>query len=150
MNSWLKLALYAFIGVIVGGFALGVLGQNDSMANVGYLGNMNQTMPNMQNMPGMQNTPNMQNMPGMQNMPNTGYAGPQWGFGGIGERMRNWMRFGFTGMPNGMNMDPSQMNGMNMGQGLMNGMNMGQNQMQMNSPAMQSGMGMGMGMGMHM
>lgn len=41
MNSWLKLALYSFIGIIIGSFILGIIAPNSGMNNnMGPMGNM--------------------------------------------------------------------------------------------------------------
>ncbi len=79
MNGWLKLALYAFIGIIIGSFALGILAPNNGF-------NMNMDMGSV---PG-------QNMMGGGNF---GY-GPGYGMNAMGQRMQDWMGMGRMG---GMN-----------------------------------------------
>lgn len=73
MNSWLKLALYSFIGIIIGSFVLGILAPNSGMDN---------TMSSMGNM-------------------HSGYYG-QWGMNNMRMRMHYGMGAGMNQMNNGM------------------------------------------------
>ena len=140
MNKWLKLALLAFIGIIVSSLSLGALayinGTNNNMAG------MNMGAPNSANMNmNTSNSPNM-NM-GSQNTPYEGYGVNPGMTNGVNP-MQNWMfdrmnraRYyaGYDGRfanPYGMGsgyMIPGQMQNMNQGQGQMPNMNMGQGQM---------------------
>ena len=58
MNSWFKLALYAFIGIIIGSFALGIIAP-------GYNNGMN-TVPGQMQMNGINMGPGQTPMGGMQ------------------------------------------------------------------------------------
>ena len=91
MNSWLKLALYSLIGIIIGSFALGLLTPSNGMnANPGsFQMNANYQMP-------MYNDAN----------------GFQRGMQGMGWRMRGM----FDRMPG--NMGQGQMNGGQMNNGM--------------------------------
>jgi hypothetical protein len=170
MNNWLKLAVFAFIGIIVSSLSLGALTYVNGSGN--NMGGMNMGATNSANM-NMGNTnpanTNMGNM-GSQNMPfGEGYAMNP-GMANGNNPMRNWMFDRANRMktyagygagyanpyvmgPGNMNMAPGQMSNMNMNQGQMqmNGMNMGggqaqmnmnQGQMPMNNQGMSSGMGM--------
>lgn len=166
MNKWLKLALFAFIGILVSSFALGAMtyinGSNMNMGNTNSpnmaMGTMgSQTIPNGMgngNM-GSQTTPNGMgngNM-GSQTIPNGyEYMGPpwqkgvnpmqNWRFFGISP-MRNWGGFRLTNQIPNMNMGQSQVSNMNMGTDQMNNMNVGQGQMNnMNMGQIQNGMNM--------
>ena len=84
MNSWLKLALYSFIGIIIGSFALGIIApgyntNNMNMAprqmqmNGNYMGpgqmpmnGANMGQPQMQMDDDKMQMDSMQNMGGMQ------------------------------------------------------------------------------------
>lgn len=106
MNRWLKLALFAFVGILVSSLALGMVsytnsGINGNMANMN-MNNTNSASMNAQNMNmGTSNTGSMymgRIWPG-----GLEYAGPPWLKGGINpmqnrmfyrmNTMRNWMYY---------------------------------------------------------
>lgn len=77
MNSWLKLALYAFIGIIIGSFALGIIAPGYDANNMNmvpgqmqmngyYMGPGQMPMNDMNAGQGHMQMNMMQNMGGMQ------------------------------------------------------------------------------------
>lgn len=136
MNKWLRLALFAFIGILVSSLALGVVSYINGGTNAN-MGNMNMGTMNSQNMNmGTGNNGSMY-MGGVNNQTwprGMGYEGPPWVRGWVNP-MQNWV----NPMQNGANpMQNWMFNRMshNGPWGYQGQMNMNQGQMNMNGMGM--------------
>jgi hypothetical protein len=120
MNKWLRLAVFAFIGILVSSLALTAVTYINGGSNAN-MGNMNMGTMNSQNMNMGTSNPGSMDMGAVGNQigpMGAGYGGPPWVRGGLNP-MRNWMFNGmntmrnWAGFPNQyMNMGPGQITNM--------------------------------------